>query len=112
MSQTSSGGGLIGTIIFLAICWWGYNHFINHHYDKAWWSGSESQKVCVVHNPTNDNCYNLTVYASEGLVQQINFPNGGFVGIMSQTCGKAVTFEGRFCDVTDNQNRDWQINSN
>lgn len=46
------GGGLIGLIIFIAVCWWVYNHFIN----KPTWT------AIYYPNPSN-----LTVFSDQAV---------------------------------------------
>lgn len=110
-NYASQGGGLLGLIVLIAIGWWAYNHFFKS-YDKPWWNGTEYQKVCVVHNPNNTNCYNLPVTAEGGEVTRLGLPNGNSTLIGTMDCGEAVTFEGRYCVIVDITGRDWQVQSN
>jgi hypothetical protein len=107
-----SGGGILGLIIFIALAWWIYSSFIKTDYSKPWWDGTANQRVCVVHNPDNDNCYTLPVTAEEDHIVQLGFPDGGYVAVASTECGKAVSFEGQYCVITDVQGGDWQVESN
>ncbi|MDP2671757.1 MAG: hypothetical protein Q8P13_04865 [bacterium] len=104
------GGGVVGLIILYLIGafffhWWPFGI----SYDKPWWDGTEYQRVCVVHNPNNDNCYTLAVTVEDKRIVEMEFPNGGYVSISSQECGKAVTFEGRYCVIYDTKGGDWQV---
>lgn len=103
---------VISLVVIIVLIILAVRFFDNENSKKPWWSGTSVQKVCEKHNLNNTNCYNLAVTAEEGQVLQIAFPDAGYVLINSTFCDKAITFEGRYCVVTDESGRTWQINSN
>lgn len=98
------GSGLFGLIVFIAICWWGYNHFIRT--DRPWWNGEQVQYVCAIHQQGNFNCYSLYVTVEDNQIVQMSFPNGGYATIVYTNCYKSDV---RVCDFTDSHDREWEV---
>lgn len=105
-------GAIVGLIVIVILGWFGYNQFFNNN-DKPWWNGTENQTVCVTHNPLNDSCFTAPVTVEDERITWINLPISGLRAIGLMDCGKAVTFEGRYCVIEDIGGRNqWQVQSN
>jgi len=104
----SGGGGIISLIILILVGWWVYGQFIKTDYSKPWWSGTTSQYICTAHTQEK-NCYYLPITVEEGQVVQIGFLDGGYTTVTSSECDKAISFNGRYCVLSDIQNRTWQV---
>jgi hypothetical protein len=110
----STGGGIIGFIIFVLIVWWVYNSFIKTDYSKPWWEGVRVATVCERPYYSLTNCYTLQVERTEDSSIKINFPNGGYVYGEVDQCYKGAKDSDfnnneRVCSIVDNEGRTWDI---
>lgn len=109
----SSGGGIIGLIIFGLIIWWAYSTFFGKDYSKPWWDGTQSLLVCDVttSNLSREYCYTLPVTSNGDYVTRVSFPNGGYLVANDSNCYEAASFYNfeQFCNVLDQQGRRWDI---
>jgi hypothetical protein len=110
--HTSEGGWLIGLIVLIIAGVWVYNHWLRT--DVPWWNATKNQKVCAIHQQGNFNCYSLAVTAKDGKVTSMVWPTGGYSTIISTTCAQATSGAGfgRYCDLVDDQSREWEVQSN
>lgn len=107
-SNSTTGGSLIGLIIIVAICWWGYNHFIKKDYSKPWWEGTAAQEVCSTGD--SQTCYRLSVYSDGEGIDTIYFPDGGYLSGDSE-CFEAASIYNydHFCRFYDQEGRLWDV---
>lgn len=104
--SNSRGIGIVGLIILILIGWWAWNHFFRTDYSKPWWTGTQRERVCQI-GP--GNCYVLPIVSDGNNVTQISFPNGGYATLLSSSCGKATSFNGRYCEAVDTEDRTWEV---
>ena len=107
-NNANRGGGILGLIVIIALCWWGYNHFVKKDYSKPWWKGAATQRVCAT--GYNQDCNNQLVYSNGDSIDSISFPNGGYLHGYSE-CFEAASFYeyDQFCRFYDQQGRKWDV---
>jgi len=108
-NNTNTGGGVVRIILIVALCWWGYNHFVKKDYSKPWWSGVGIQNVCVIHVVGNLNCYSLSVSAEGKKVMSLTLPGGQYNAVVSTECGYVSEINERYCEIVDSKGNEWEV---
>ena len=108
-NNANRGGGILGLIVIIALCWWGYNHFVKKDYSKPWWSGVTRQNVCVIHVVGNLNCYYLSVSAEGRKVMSLTLLSGQYYSVTSTECGYISEIDERYCELVDSKGNEWEV---
>jgi len=108
-NHSNAGSGIVGLIVIIALCWWGYNHFLKKDYSKPWWTGTQSMKVCDAND--DDKCYTLPVSSDGKYITRVGFPNGGYIIPNSSECAEAASFYDfdSFCTFWETNGTEWDV---
>lgn len=109
-NSSAYSGGLVGLIILIAFCLWGYNSFIKTDYSHTWWDGDSVQRICGTGNLQSFGCNDARVYSVDGKISSISVQNTIATGYSE--CYKAADIYDfdRFCRFwEDGTNQKWDI---
>lgn len=113
-NNSSTGGGILGLIVIIALCWWGYSHFIKKNYTKPWFTGRSIVHVCKPYVPSIADCYILTAESDGNAIYRINFNNGGYIYNHGGNCFEAYpdplfNKEKRVCYFIENDGTKYSV---